>query len=167
MASLHFQHKKRRKISLTPTPWDSETLYTYKLLRALRRDNPIAGNQVRAAADRVLAATAKAPTRWTRAILAKPNPLPRFNHKKVKKWSRNRNALMKNRAEIPRTLAPIQKKTRLLRRLIPGCRKLSFPKLLQEAHHYISALQMQVGAMTALSHLLSAAPIGFPSPTFL
>ncbi|RDX94676.1 Transcription factor bHLH149, partial [Mucuna pruriens] len=159
-------HKKRRKFthhnSLTHViPWTSQTeqrLYSSKLLHALRRirpppSSPIAARDVRAAADRVLAATARGRTRWSRAILA--SPLARWRHKKVKKSG---TGLMKKRTpEIRRRLPAVQKKARLLGRLIPGCRKVSFPKLLEEATDYISALGMQVRAMTALADLLAGA----------
>ena len=166
------QNKTRRKIthqnSLALTPWTSHTqhrLYSSNLLLALRRNsNPTASLQVRAAADRVLAATAKGRTRWSRAILA--NPFGRWrkqrqrHHKKVKNCSANK-CMKKTTPEIRRRLPAVQKKARVLGKLIPGCRKVSFPKLLEEAGDYISALEMQVRAMKALADLL---PTGAPPP---
>ena len=49
---------------------------------------------------------------------------------------------------------------RTLGRLIPGCTKLSFPVLLEEATDYIPALEMQVRAMAALVELLSQSTDG-------
>ncbi|KAL1350734.1 hypothetical protein HN51_014751 [Arachis hypogaea] len=163
--------KKRRKIghsnSLSLVPWKSETqqrIYSSKLAEALRyvihRNPPSlpakssAGREVRETADRVLAATAKGRTRWSRAILA--SPLNRWKlrrmHKKVHKAS---TGLPKKSPESRRRLPVVQKKARVLGRLVPGCRKLTFPNLLEEATDYISALEMQVRAMTALTELLT------------
>ncbi|XP_028204241.1 transcription factor bHLH149-like [Glycine soja] len=131
----------RRKIthqnSLTLTPWTSHTehrLYSSNLLHALRRNNnPTSALQVRATADRVLAATTKGRTRWSRAILA--NSFGRWrkqkqrHHKKVKNYSANK-CMKKTTPEIRRRLPAVQKKAHVLRKLIPSCRKVSFPKLL-------------------------------------
>ncbi|TKY61572.1 transcription factor PIF3 [Spatholobus suberectus] len=183
MASLHSNvdsatslqqsnHKKRRKVthhtSLTLLPWTSQTehrIYSSNLLHALRRNRPppsapLAGREVRASADRVLAVAAKGRTRWSRAILA--SPLGRWKqrqHKKVKKSANG--AMKKSTPEIRRRLPAVQNKARVLGRLIPGCRNVSFPKLLEEAVDYISALEMQVRAMTALADLISG---GAPPP---
>ncbi|KAJ1417182.1 Myc-type, basic helix-loop-helix [Sesbania bispinosa] len=171
--SQRSNHKKRRKItadrnSLTLIPWRSQTkqrIYTSNLVDALRRSRsppskPISGREVRVAADRILAATARGRTQWSRAILA--SPIRRWKlqlHKKVKKAA---NGLMKKRnPEIRRRLPAVQRKARVLSRLVPGCRKVSFPNLLEEATDYISALEMQVRAMTALTELLAG---GVPPP---
>ncbi|XP_061371970.1 transcription factor bHLH149-like [Gastrolobium bilobum] len=164
---------KRRKIidhnSLSLIPWRSEAeqrIYSSKLVDTLRRSHPppsksIAVREVREAADRVLAATAKGRTRWSRAILASPLQLQR-QHKKVKKAA---NGFMKKRTpDIWRRLPAVQKKARVLSRLVPGCRKASLPNLLEEVTDYISALEMQVRAMTALTELLDG---GAPPPTQL
>ncbi|KAK7284431.1 hypothetical protein RJT34_19177 [Clitoria ternatea] len=173
-ATFQFHHKKRRKIthqtSLTPTnSWTSlirQQIYSSNLLRALRRNppspsKPIAARQIRAAADRVLAAAAKGRSRWSRAILASPFGRSKLQlHKKVKKSS---NGLMRRRTpEIWRRLPEGQKKARALRRLIPGCRKVTLANLLEEASDYISALEMQVRAMTTLTDLLAGG--AQPSP---
>ncbi|KAE9593721.1 hypothetical protein Lal_00036623 [Lupinus albus] len=155
-------HKRRCKIedhgSITHIPWRSETvqrIYTSKLtyhLRHVLRRIPISGREVRVSADRVLAATAKGRTRWSRAILA--SRLSRWNMKynKVKKLTKG---FVKRKPEIRTRLPVIQKKVRVLSRLVPGCREVSFPNLLEEATDYISALEMQVRVMTALAELLA------------
>lgn len=173
--SQESNHKKRRKIdnlttdqnSINLMPWRSQSdqnTYSKKLIQALLRINspqttkPAAG-QVRQTADRVLAATAKGRTRWSRAILGKWKKLRR-HHKKVKKAanngllkkSSNNNGLKRERIQ---RLPAVQKKTRVLGRLVPGCRKVPLPNLLEEATDYISALEMQVRAMTALAELLA------------
>ncbi|XP_027920580.1 transcription factor bHLH149-like [Vigna unguiculata] len=163
-SSQQSNHKNRRKLahhaSLAPAPWTSQTehrIYATNLLHALRRNSPAAASDVRAAADRALAATAKGRTRWSRAILA--NPFGRWKRRHHKKARKSGAGLMKKRTpEIRRTVPPLQKKARALGRLIPGCRKVPFPKLLEEAGDYISALEMQVRAMTALADLLAGGP---------
>ncbi|XP_027366930.1 transcription factor bHLH149 [Abrus precatorius] len=162
-------HKKRKKIgdpagernSLNLIPWSSEVeqrIYSRRLVEALRRTTssatkPRAAGQVRETADRVLAATAKGRTRWSRAILRRWKKLQR-QHKKVKKVSaglKRTGIGGERRSRLP----AVQKKARVLSRLVPGCRKVSFPNLLEEASDYISALEMQVRAMTALAEILS------------
>ncbi|BAT86124.1 hypothetical protein LR48_Vigan03g266200 [Vigna angularis] len=168
-SSQQSNHKKRRKhhasLASAPSPWTSQTehrIYATNLLHALRRNSPAAASDVRAAADRALAATAKGRTRWSRAILA--NPFGRWKRRHHMKARKSRAGLMKKRTpEIRRTAPPLQKKARSLGRLIPGCRKVSFPKLLEEAGDYISALEMQVRAMTALADLLAGGPSS-PAP---
>ncbi|KAF7817978.1 transcription factor bHLH149 [Senna tora] len=166
-------HKKRRKIahhqnSLNQIPWRSHTdqqIYSSKLVEALRyvlrrtppspTAKPTRGREIRQTADRILAATAKGRTRWSRAILATPLSRWKFQrqHKKVKKVSKGlkKPEIRKERRRLP----AVQKKARLLSRLVPGCQKVSFPNLLEETTDYISALEMQVRAMTALTDLLT------------
>ena len=165
--------KKRRKIganhqnSLDQIPWRSQTeqqTYSSKLLDALRdvlRRNsspvtkPCNGRQVRETANRVLAVAAKGRTRWSRAILV--NSLNQWklqrHHKKVKKAAKGvkKPAVMKERRKLP----AVQKKVRVLGQLVPGCRKVSFPNLLEETTDYISALEMQVRALTAFTEVLT------------
>ncbi|XP_028791473.1 transcription factor bHLH147-like [Neltuma alba] len=180
--------RKRRKIehdgsndqnSLAPIPWRSEAeqrIYSSKLVEALRRvlrqsssaAKPRPGRDVREIADRVLAVTAKGRTRWSRAILASPLSRRKFQrqHRKVKKAA---NGLKKPEVRRERRRLPaVQRKARALSRLVPGCRKVSFPSLLEETTDYISALEMQVRAMTALTELLgggaTADRLGRPRP---
>lgn len=167
-SSPQSNHKKRRKIedhpqnSLNLIPWRSHShqqIYSSNLLQALRRTPPSpAARQVRDTADRVLARAAKGRTRWSRAILASS---PRWKklqqHKKVKKVATG----LKKRKR--RSLPAVQKKVRVLSRLVPGCRKLSFQNLLEEAGDYISALEMQVRAMTSLTELLAGGVLSSPA----
>lgn len=121
------------------------------------------GRSVREAADRVLAVTAKGRTRWSRAILT--NKLKIKFMKNIRRQrgtvvtATGNSRLKKPRVSILRlktkSLPAVQRKTRVLGRLVPGCRKQSLPVVLEEATDYIAALEMQVKAMAALANLLS------------
>ncbi|KAL3538285.1 hypothetical protein ACH5RR_001651 [Cinchona calisaya] len=175
--SRESKRKKRRKLgpedSLArpenindPSRWRSESeqrIYATKLVDALSRGrpapSPVSGERaVRETADRVLAVAAKGRTRWSRAILTGRLSLrlsqinKRHKHKKTKVTGDNR---LKKTA-VKKRLPPLQRKVRVLSRLVPGCLKISFPNLLEETTDYIAALQMQVRAMTVLSELLGA-----------
>ncbi|KAI8565974.1 hypothetical protein RHMOL_Rhmol02G0003100 [Rhododendron molle] len=149
------------------TQWKSESqqqAYSSKLLHALRQVRPSpaprGGRAVREAADRVLAVTAKGRSRWSRAILT--------NRLKLKFMKNNRRqrvaATAVSRSKKPRVsvlrlrcknLPAVQRKARVLGRLVPGCKKEPLPVILEEATDYIAALEMQVKAMSALAELLS------------
>ncbi|CAK9328440.1 unnamed protein product [Citrullus colocynthis] len=152
--------------------WRTESeqrIYSSKLVDALHRvttqkstslpaRSSIDGRKVRETADRVLAVAAKGKTRWSRAILTNRVELKVKKHKKVKPVGNcSRPKKLKIRYET-RKLPTVQRKVRTLGRLVPGCRKISFPNLLEEASDYIAALQMQVRAMTAVAELLAGAP---------
>ncbi|XP_051144548.1 transcription factor bHLH149-like [Andrographis paniculata] len=166
--------KRRRKIDHSSaasspadfrTRWKTETeqqIYSSKLVDELRRlrrpDSPSAAVRVvRDAADRVLAASAKGRTRWSRAILAGrlSARLAQIN-KRHKKATRT-TAGLKRPAAGEKKLPPLQRKVRVLSRLVPGCRKLPLPNLLEETTDYIAALEMQVKAMTFITGLLNGA----------
>ncbi|KAG5559814.1 hypothetical protein RHGRI_003192 [Rhododendron griersonianum] len=154
------------------TQWKSESqqaAYSSKLLHALRQVRPSPaprpGRAVREAADRVLAVTAKGRTRWSRAILT--------NRLKLKFMKNNRRqrvvATAVSRSKKPRVsvlrlrcknLPAVQRKARVLGRLVPGCKKEPLPVILEEATDYIAALEMQVRAMSALAELLSISGSG-------
>lgn len=170
------QPNKRRKIASDVTAegrdqqrWRTEVeqqIYSSRLAEALRRvsrrrpspyaRSPINGRLVRETADCVLAATAKGRTRWSRAILASRfrQRLARRRRKK-KLLCRKPSRVAEAKNEKIRKLPAVQRKVKILGRLVPGCRKLSFPNLLEEATDYISALEMQVKAMAALAELLA------------
>lgn len=156
-------------------PWKSEAqqhVYSSKLLQALRQvrinngsATPKRGKAVREAADRVLAVTAKGRTRWSRAILTNRLKL-KFMKKATNKRQRmpvvgNSKFQRKSRVSILRlktkNLPAVQRKARVLGRLVPGCRKEPLPVILEEATDYIAALEMQVRAMSALANILSGA----------
>lgn len=166
------QSRKRRKIDpdsgdlalseAAPTRWRTQSeqhIYSSKLVDALRRlPRPdTAGRAVRDAADRVLAASARGRTRWSRAILTNRLSL-RLAHINKKHKKAAKPAAGKPRGRKPasqKKLPPVQKKVKVLSRLVPGCRKVSLPNLLEETTDYIAALQMQVKAMTFLTGLLN------------
>lgn len=161
------------------TPWKSEAqqqAYSCKLLQAFRHvrigaaqvSEPLRGRAVRETADRVLAVTAKGRTRWSRAILTsklkikfkKSNNRQRRGGVATTKRNYNYNKNKKARVSILRLKTKnLQRKTRVLGRLVPGCRKQSLPVVLEEASDYIAALEMQVKAMAALANLLSGAGV--------
>ena len=158
--------------------WKSETqqqIYSSKLLQTLSQVHlspppPSAtatatrrGRVVREAADRVLAVAAKGKTRWSRAILT--NRLKLKFQKKHRKQPRVVSATGTTRSPKKpkvsvlrlkgKSLPAVQRKVRVLGRLVPGCRKQPLPVILEEATDYIAALEMQVRAMTTLANLLS------------
>ncbi|KAF9681491.1 hypothetical protein SADUNF_Sadunf05G0006900 [Salix dunnii] len=170
------QKKKRRKSSLDTTEshiqkdsknhltvrWRTEAerrIYSSKLLEALRRSSRTPSHpgkrtrEVRETADRVLAVAARGRTRWSRAILAKRARLLRV--RKVKKQKSNGDRRLPERER--RKLPEVEKKVKALSRLVPGCRKVSFVNLLEEASDYIAALEMQIKVMATLSEILTAA----------
>ncbi|OQU92704.1 LOW QUALITY PROTEIN: hypothetical protein SORBI_3001G393200 [Sorghum bicolor] len=161
-----------------PSKWRTRReheIYSSKLLEAIRlvRAGPSsaaagsaasAPTRSRAAADRALAVAARGRTHWSRAILAS---------RRRRRLQAAHRARLRAPASPPPTrhdaaaaasasaakgtaTPPLARKAKVLGRLVPGCRKLSFPTLLAETTDYIAALQMQVRAMTALAEALSA-----------
>lgn len=158
--------------------WKSEVeqqLYSSKLLHALQNIQPSSspntrpGKIVREAADRVLAATAKGKTRWSRAILKNRLKLKFMKMSKRQRVAASRSSKKPNLSTLKiksKNLRAVQRKGRVLGRLVPGCKKQSLPVVLEEATDYIAALEMQVRAMAALADLLSGSgsSSGRPSP---
>ncbi|KAL9450300.1 hypothetical protein AB3S75_012106 [Citrus x aurantiifolia] len=139
-----------------------QQIYSSKLLQAVRHvrrrsSSARTGEAIRETADRLLAVSAKGATRWSRAILSSP-PSLRLKKRQVKVRVTGCSRLRRKPEEAMRRknkLPPVQKKLRVLGRMIPGCRKVSSLNLLEEATDYISALEMQVRAMTALTAILA------------
>ncbi|PIA61011.1 hypothetical protein AQUCO_00300499v1 [Aquilegia coerulea] len=185
---LQIQNKKET------TRWrtqDEEQNYSSKLIEALRQVrrnssttttttttnattttttttvSPPSGRIVREAADRALAVAAKGRTRWSRAILTNRLKLkfkkkkPRMITGKCRSKKQQEESILKLKDKKQPAL---QRKVRVLGRLVPGCQKLSFPVILEEATDYIAALEMQVRTMTALTELLSVASTMPPPP---
>ncbi|XP_010544160.1 PREDICTED: transcription factor bHLH149-like [Tarenaya hassleriana] len=145
-----------------------QQIYSSKLVEALRRvrrrsndAGKIPVREIRDTADRVLAASARGTTRWSRALLASRVRARLRKHKKAKLTGNLRSRRLPEKAtEMPTRmkLPAVERKLKFLGRLVPGCRKVSVPNLLEEATDYIAALEMQVRAMAALAELLSTAP---------
>ncbi|KAI8021723.1 Transcription factor bHLH149 [Camellia lanceoleosa] len=171
--------EKRRKIGIEnqieavkvdKKAWGTESeqqIYFVKLLKAVRQvrrnsspatSAPVGGRAIRETADRVLAAAAKGRTRWSKAILTSRLRMKRNSnkHKKLRKLKVTGD--IRSKMPVAKKKSPaLQRKVRFLGRLVPGCRKLSFPNLLEETTDYIAALEMQVRAMTTLAVLLTGA----------
>lgn len=156
-----------------------EQIYSSKLIQALSQVRlsspsptaaPRQGRAVREAADRALAAAAKGRTRWSRAILTSRIKLKfRKQHKRQRVAAPKVAGVGSSRNKKPRisvyrlkgkSLPAVQRKVRVLGRLVPGCRKQPLPVILEEATDYIAALEMQVRAMSALAELLSGSSPG-------
>ncbi|GFQ03211.1 transcription factor bhlh147 [Phtheirospermum japonicum] len=158
--------------------WKSDAqqqIYSSKLLRALQQVRLSGGSasasapgRVHEAANRVLAATAKGRSRWSRAILTSRLKLKFMKKNNIVKRQRkvmtvittgNSRPPRKPKVSVLRLkskgLPAVQRKAGVLSRLVPGCRKQPFPVVLEEATDYIAALEMQVRAMSALAELLS------------
>lgn len=165
----------RNPAANTQVRWRSDKeqrIYSTKLVEALRQvrqgstssSSPTGGRSVKEAADRVLAVAAKGATRWSRAILTSRLRLSKRLQKRRKARVTGHNRSKTTDVSRDRRRLPaVQRKVKVLSRLVPGCRKAPLPNLLEETSDYIAALEMQVRAMTALTQLLS----GVPAPNSL
>ncbi|KAK1277072.1 Transcription factor [Acorus gramineus] len=159
--------RKSERSPTTKKRWrteDEQRIYSSKLLDAIRlvRRRSAAetwaspkSREVREAADRVLAVEARGRTRWSRAILS--NRIRMRSHIRKRRPPSAAAVPRRKSAPVWKKTPPLQRKVRMLGRLVPGCRRLSLPSLIEETSDYIAALEMQVKAMTALSEILSAA----------
>ncbi|KAF8649512.1 hypothetical protein HU200_064267 [Digitaria exilis] len=148
--------------------WRSGTqhkIYGRRLLDALRATGGGQPRAVKAAADSALALTARGQTRWSRAILLAGAACSRRRVlvKAGGKIRRRHRRPQQQQAMASKSKAAgdgkVQERLRVLGRLVPGCRKLTAPDLLEEAADYVAALQMQVNTMRALADALAAAQL--------
>ncbi|XP_074567512.1 transcription factor bHLH149-like [Curcuma longa] len=144
-----------------------QRIYGRRLIDALRATAPSGPHAVKEASDSALALTARGQSRWSRAILLGRR---RPSCKLLLKARRGRRrpkppppALKQGMAASPEG-KKVSDRLRLLGRLVPGCRKLSAPSLLEEAVDYMAALEMQVKTMRALAEALSAASLNAAEP---
>ncbi|KAJ6982454.1 hypothetical protein NC653_025536 [Populus alba x Populus x berolinensis] len=145
------QHQsKQNKNSQSHAKWKTEAqqqVYSSKLIQALSQVNlnpstssaPRQGRAVREVADRALAFAAKGKTRSTTGSGSRSSRKHKVSVLRLK----------------AKGLPAVQRKVRVLGRLVPGCRKQPLPVILEEATDYIAALEMQVKTMTAIAELLS------------
>lgn len=106
--------------------------------------------------------TAKGRTRWSRAILTNRLKVKFLKSKRQRVRVTGNNRLEKKpKVSVLRlkakNLPAVQRKVKVLGRLVPGCRKEAFPVILEEVTDYIAALEMQIRAMSDLTELLSGA----------
>ncbi|KAM0842768.1 hypothetical protein ACQ4PT_058148 [Festuca glaucescens] len=164
------------------TKWRSgtqERIYGRRLLDALRATRSGAPQPqpraVKEAADSALALTARGQSRWSRAILLAGAASCRRRRVLVKaggKIRRHPRPQARASAEAAKAAAAasaseppmlkerkVKDRLRVLGRLVPGCRKLQAPDLLEETADYVAALEMQVKAMRALADALAAAQL--------
>ncbi|XP_058101159.1 transcription factor bHLH149-like [Magnolia sinica] len=165
--------QKKRSPKNPETKWrtvSQERIYGQKLLEALKStknssqpSNLAPSRAIKEAADSALALTAKGQTRWSRAILSsrwRKRKLWLKAGGKIRRCSSTRPRIGKP-APVPAPSQPkkeekVEDRLRILARLVPGCRKVSTPSLLEEAADYVAALEMQVKAMRTLADLLAA-----------
>ncbi|CAD5192580.1 unnamed protein product [Musa acuminata subsp. burmannicoides] len=166
------ERKRKRGAEKPLAKWRTQgeqKTYSSKLVEALRRvrrSSPAASTDhsrsraVRAAADRALALAARGQTRWSRAILSgrtlklRVRALARAGG--PKSLGGVATVFASRPAEKTKPQA-LERKARVLGRLVPGCRKLPLATILEEASDYIAALEMQVRAMSTIANILSAA----------
>ncbi|WZZ56925.1 hypothetical protein YC2023_057032 [Brassica napus] len=163
--------QKRRRLSETAKEADSleinqesskrwrtnrvQQIFASKLVEALRRVHQRSNDggkitsavrEIRDTADRVLAASARGTTRWSRVGLS---------HSRPSESGETQEDTATERKHIK--LPAAERKLKILGQLVLGCRKVTVPNLLDEATDYIAALEMQVRAMESLAELLAAA----------
>ncbi|KAL5227260.1 hypothetical protein ABZP36_015525 [Zizania latifolia] len=165
------------------TKWRSgtqERIYGRRLLDALRATGASVGGAppqpraVKAAADSALALTARGQSSWSRAILlaGAASSRRRVLVKAGGKIRRHRRPQARATAAAAKAATAatsgeppmlkerkVKERLRVLGRLVPGCRKLPAPVLLEETADYVAALEMQVKAMRALADALAAAQL--------
>ncbi|GER44008.1 transcription factor bHLH148 [Striga asiatica] len=158
----HPPRKKRRTTgsnSPSGSRWktaDEQRIYSSRLadaLRSLRRsDSTVVA--VRDAADRVLAVSARGRTRWSRALMTRRLGLRLSQIRRKHRRAARPDAGPRKPAAQVKLPPPLQRKVRALGGLVPGCRKLSLPSLLEETADYIAALEMQVKAMAFIAGVI-------------
>ncbi|PKA54677.1 Transcription factor bHLH148 [Apostasia shenzhenica] len=154
--------------------WRTESeqrMYSVKLVEALRRVRRSTqaaavrprSRAVREAADRALAVAARGRTKWSRAILSSRNKIKQSRRRLPEAFpSLSRSKLIVATGDgclsagKKKSSPDLGSKAAILGRIVPGCQKLSFATLLEEASDYIAALEMQIRSMAALTAILSA-----------
>ncbi|MBA0599958.1 hypothetical protein Gorai_006158 [Gossypium raimondii] len=125
---------------------------------------PHRGRAIFEAVDRALAVATKGRIMWSHAIFLSCVKLKLRKEKGQRSGFvstatltgvTGRNLSRKQRFSVLKLKVKfVQKKGKVLGRLVRGCRKQSLPIILEEATNYIAALEMQVHAISALADLL-------------
>ncbi|RZS14038.1 hypothetical protein BHM03_00045742, partial [Ensete ventricosum] len=157
------ERKRKRREDPPVAKWRTEgeqKTYSSKLIEAIRRVRRSSARRRR--------------RRTTRGV--EPSGRAILSGRKLKLWVRARACRRKPLGNITAASASyshttrkskppaLERKARVLGRLVPGCRKLPLPTLLEEASDYIAALEMQVRAMSAIAEILSAAGVAAAEP---
>ncbi|KAE8714238.1 putative prefoldin subunit [Hibiscus syriacus] len=138
--------------------WKSEAqqqIYSSKLLQALSQINLNSPTPYSASAPRGGRAVREAPIEpWPSLLKGERGSTAAAVAAvtRTSRWKKPRVSVLKLKAK---SVPTVQRKVKVLGRLVPGCRKEPLPVILEEATDYIAALEMQVRAMSALADLLS------------
>lgn len=163
------ENEPKRRVEVLQTSYSAKFLQALRLVRKSSFPAPTPSRDIQGAANWVSAALARGRTRWSQAILSSRR-MPNINKKKKKKKKVMVTGNIRLRkgaggfSRLPENRVPaLERRVRILGRLIPGCQKLPLPDLLEETTDYIAALEMQVRAMTALTNMLSPSLPGSPA----
>ncbi|KAK1263486.1 Transcription factor [Acorus gramineus] len=132
---------------------DEERIYSTKLLHALRQvrqrlaapPRRLKQREDREAVDQVLATEEKGRARWSWAVLSSRIWTSQSLIRTRIQCRKRRPVKVPARKSVAqKAILAVERKVRVLGRIVPGCRRLSFPVLMEKISDYIAALKMQV-----------------------